>query len=302
MVIKKDLELMTDGEPIETVALVKSYAVRPSKNNNKFIDGMVEMKGSVQFKVWSGSCFDELEKYDYQNLVCHIKGKVNEFNGNKSIIINSIKALEESAYDKSDFFEEKYQANAYWEAFCKLINKSCSEEGYTIFKTVFNDIVDRFKVEFAARSHHDAVRSGLLAHTYKMTFVMTRVMKLYPNILNQSDSDLLILGCAIHDIGKIYEYTNGIIQGNALLVSHRTFGVEYLSKYKNLICEAKSEEFYYRLLAIIEQHHGEYEETPRCIEAFLIHMVDSLESSFQTIEEGLEKGLPTISINGFKLN
>ena len=302
MVTKKDLANLIDGEVIETVAFIKRYDVRPAKNNNKFMDGMLEMKGSVPFKVWSGATFDELEKYDYRNMVCFVKAKVNEFNGNKSLILNEVKALEEGSYDPSDFFEEKYQANAYWEALCKLMKKHCTPEGLQIFEKVFGDIEDRFKVEFAARSHHDAVRSGLLAHTYKLVFIMTRMIKLYPNISKRIDTDIPSLGVALHDIGKIYEYTNGVIEGNGLLVSHHTFGVEMLSKYKEFIIGLKSEEFYYRLLSIIEQHHGEYEETPRTLEAYLVHMVDNFDSTYQAIDESIEKGSTTISFGGFKLN
>lgn len=302
MVIKKDLEGMIDGQVIETLALVKSYAVRPSKNNNKFIDGMLEMKGSVSFKVWSGATFNELEKYDYHNLVCYITAKVNEYNGSKSLIVTGIKALEEGTYNASDFFESKYQVDAYWDALVKLIEKNCSPVGVKIFKKVFGDIEDKFKVEFAARSHHDAVRGGLLAHTYKISFIMSRVIKMYPNITKNIDNDLFVLGTAIHDIGKIYEYTNGIIEGNGLLVSHHTFGVEMLLKHKDFIIESKNEEFYYRLLAIIEQHHGEFEEKPRTVEAYLVHMIDNLESTFQSIDESFEKGLKTINVGTFKLN
>lgn len=109
MIIKKDLENMVDGQQLETVAFIKSYSVRPTKNNNKYIDGVLEIKGSVPFKIWSGDVFTELEKYDYSNLVCHITAKVNEYNGNKSLIISSIKAFEEGIYNPSDFFEDKYQ-------------------------------------------------------------------------------------------------------------------------------------------------------------------------------------------------
>lgn len=304
MVTKKELANMVDKQPIETVALVKSYDIRVSKNNKdkKYIDGMLEMKGSVPLKVWMGATFDELEKYDYKDQVCYITGTVNVFNGNRSIVIESIKAIAEGTYSPSDFFEEKYQANAYWEALCKLMKKHCTPEGFQIFEKVFGDIEDRFKVEFAARSHHDAVRSGLLAHTYKLVFIMTRVIKLYPNISKRIDIDIPSLGVAIHDIGKVHEYSNGVIEGNGLLVSHHTFGVEMLSKYKEFIIGLKSEEFYYRLLAIIEQHHGEYEETPRTLEAYLVHMVDNLESTYQAIDESIEKGSTTISFGSFKLN
>ena len=301
MLIKKDLESMVDGQGFETVALMKGYDVKVAKTGSKYIDGLVEMKGSVQFKVWAGRAFDEMDKYDYSDTICKISGKVNEYNGIKSLVISDIKALDEGTYDKADFFEDKYPVEAYWEAFDKLVKKVCTANAYAIFGTVFADIKDRFKVEFAARGHHDAVKGGLLAHTYKETALMVKVLKFYPAIVKVVDLDLLILGCAIHDIGKVYEYTNGVIKGNGLIVSHHTFGVELLCKHKENIIDLKGEEFYYRLLAIIEQHHGEFEETPRAIEAYLVHLIDNLESRFQIINESFEKDLDTIGIDGFKL-
>ena len=302
MVTKKDLESMSDGQIVETVAVIKSYDVKVAKNDKKYLDGLVEAKGTIQFKVWAGTLFDEMNSCDYGDTKCSIRGKVNEFNGTKSLVLTDVKALaEKGEYDPEDFFETKYNISAYWGELCNLVSKRASQQGYTVFEKVMSDIVERFKVEFAARSHHDAVMGGLLAHTYKVTSIMARVLKLYPTLTEKVDTDLLIVGSALHDIGKVFEYTNGSIIGNGLLVSHHTFGVEIVTVWKDEIIELKSEEFYYRLLAIIEQHHGEYEETPRTIEAYLVHMADLIESKYQAISESLESGDGIVNIDSFKL-
>lgn len=301
MVTKKDIEGMYDGQSFETVALIKGYEVRPTKNGSKFIDGTVELKGSVQFKVWAGTLFDEMEKCDYQNTVCKVVGKANDYNGVKSIILTDAKALAEGTYDESDFLEDKYPIDAYWDGFRKLIEKNCSSEAYEVFSKIMEDVDERFRVEFAAKGHHDAVKGGLLAHTYKETVIMTRVMKLYEDIIAKVNPDLLILGCALHDVGKVYEYTNGAILGNGLIVSHHTFGVEILHNRKSLIVEKLGEEAYYRLLSVIEQHHGEFGERPRSLEAYLVHQVDLLESRFQIVNEGLAKDTDVVAIDGYYL-
>lgn len=304
MLVKKDLDKMSDGQLFETVALIKGYDVKPTKTGGKFIGGCLEIKGSVDFKVWAGSLLDDMEKYDYSDTICKISGKVNEYNGLKSLVLNDIKALDEGTYDQSDFFEDKYDVEAYWNGLVNLIKKNSSLESFEIFSEVmsYEGLSKRFKVEFAARGHHDAVKTGLLAHTYKVTYIMSRVLKLYPTICSTLDTDVLVLGSALHDIGKVYEYTNGVIKDNGLLVSHHTFGVEILSKYKEFIISKKSEEFYYRLLAIIEQHHGEFEETPRTIEAMIVHLVDNIESRMQIINETYERGLGVVSLGEYKLN
>lgn len=304
MLIKKDLESMSDGSVVETIGLIKSYDVRPTKNGGQYISGSLEMKGTVDFKIWSGSLFDELVKYDYSDAVCKIYGKVNEYNGVKSLVLSDVKAVEEGVYNKEDFFEDKYNTEAYWNTLNVIVNKNCSEKAQEIFSIVMNDglLKERFNVEFAARSHHDAVKSGLLAHTYKVTFIMTKMLKLYPAIVQNVDTDALILGSAFHDIGKVLEYTNGSIIGNGLLVSHHAFGVELLYKYKENITELKGKEFYYRLISVIEQHHGEFGEAPRTFEAMLVHLVDCLETRFTEINENFEQGNKVATVSGFKLN
>lgn len=302
MIVKKDLGSMTDGQEFESIVYMKTYSKKPTKNGSMYIDGLVEMKGSVPFKIWSGDLFNEMDKYDYQGLVCRVQAKVNEYNGTKSLILKSVKAIDEGVYDPADFFEDKYDANAYWNALETLVVKNCSAEAVEIFKSVMSDIKERFLVEFAARGHHDAVKSGLLAHTFRVTNIVCRVMKLYPTIVNVCSMDTLVLGSALHDIGKVYEYTNGSIQGNGLIVSHNTFGVEILMGHKEEIIDKKDEEFYYSLLAIIQQHHGEFGERPRVVEAYIIHMADNLEASLQAVSESFElQGTDFVTVDGLKL-
>ena len=304
MLYSKDLEALVDGSPIETIALVKGYELKPAKNGTNYIDGVVEMKGSVAFKMWSdGISFKDMQKYDFSDTVCSIKGKVNVYNGVKSLILTDVKALEEGSYNKSDFFEDVYDVEIYWTAFRNLVAKNCSAEAFNIFKEVMKDEqLATFKTEFAAKSHHDAVKSGLLAHTYKVTYIMSKLIPLYTQLRLDLDTDILILGCAFHDIGKVKEYSNGVVKDNGLLVSHHTFGVEILYKYKNYIVSNKSEEFYYRLLSVIEQHHGEYGEAPRTVDAYLVHLADFVESKFQVVNETFEKGMSSFYLDNFKLN
>lgn len=302
MITRDDLSKYSDGQILDTVALIKSYEVRTAKNNKKYIDGILEIKGSVSFKVWEGKVFDELNSFDYQDTKCQISCKVNEFNGSKSLILTDVKALAvQGVYDMEDFFEFKYDTTAYLDALKSTVDKNCTKEAQELFTEVINPVLPRFKVEFAARSHHDATMGGLLAHTYKVTNLMSRVIKFYPHLLKVADKDLLIVGSALHDIGKIYEYTKGSIVGNGLLVSHHTFGVEILVPYKERIVELKGEDFYYRLLSIIEQHHGAFEETPRTVEAYVVHLVDALEARMQSIDESLENGEVVVNVESFKL-
>lgn len=303
MITKNDIYSKLDGEVIEALGFIKTYEKKPTKNGGSYLDGKIEVKGSVPFKVWSGKLYDEMVKYDYSSTVCKIRAKVNVYNGTTLLILEDVKAIEDGTFDLADFLEDKYDAEGYFTALTDLLSKKLSPEAFAIFDKIYSDeeLRERFKIEFAASGWHDAVKSGLLAHSFKVTHIMSRALLHYPMLKDRTD--ILLLGSAVHDIGKIMEYTVGSISSLGAYVSHHTFGVEILLKYKDFIIEKKDEEFFYKLLSIIEQHHGAYEESPRTIEAFLVFQVDYLESRFQIVNEVLESGKSDVlRLDNFQLH
>ena len=57
------------------------------------------------------------------------------------------------------------------------------------------------------------------------------------------------------------------------------------------------------MCSIVEQHHGEFEESPRTIEAYVIHLIDKFESDLQYLDQtldGFEKGNQIVA-ESFKL-
>ena len=301
--LKKD----TTERRISGLILIKDYTKKPTKNGSFFLDGLAELKGQMPIRVWSNTdAFNKMTGSDYRNTVVSIEGKTNYFNG-LSIILEQVYAvdLKSTEISKSDFFYTKYNIDGVFKALDGTVRKSVDTDTYKIFKILINDrILDRFKNEFAAKMMHDNCKGGLVAHTCKVIYAVS-LLKRYPNIMAFEGSlDLVILGAAIHDMGKVYEYTDGTIQGLGRLVSHHTFGIEMLFAHKEEIISLKGEEFFYRLCAIVEQHHGEYEEEPRTVEAYVIHLIDKLESDLQMLDQTMEnfnRG-DQISINNFKLS
>lgn len=301
-----DLKKMSDGEVISGLALLKDVQKKPTKNGSVFFDGSIEVIGTLQFKVWSGKpAFTKLDTEDYAGQVVWLNGKVNLFGGAISILIEDLNAVELKGSDisESDFFESKYNGKAYYKGLRDNLLKMTNEKILEVFDIVMQGNEEHFCTEFAAKGHHDNCKSGLVAHTYKVLYI-GKILKLYPNIQNfVGNLDLLYLGAALHDVGKIFEYTNGSIVKLGQICSHHTFGVEVLLMHKKEIVTMYDEEFFYRLCAIIEQHHGEFEERPRTIEAYVIHLIDRLESGLQYLDQtldGLDKGSQVV-IEGFKL-
>lgn len=302
---REELIKKMDGEAVKGYVLIKSYTTQPTKNGGSFIGGTLEACGSMAFKVWSnGVCFSDLEKYDYENCICWVTAKVNIFSGAYSLIIDTCRAIKEGedGLQKCDFYEERYSADAYWSNLNKTILKNASEEGYKVFETLFDaEVKGRFCEEFAAVNHHDNCRSGLLVHTAKVVKMCT-MMKVYPEIMKRVGADLLFVGAAVHDIGKIREYSDGVISEEGKRISHNVSGILMLEKHRERIIELKDEQFYIDLLSIISGHHGEYGEKPRTVVAYTIHLLDCLDSVLTTINQQLEVSEnQQIFIEGLKL-
>lgn len=309
---KKLLEL-DEKRPIQGYAYITSVSILPTKNGGQYITGNLQAKGQVPYKVWDRGtpdcAFSEMAKNvdDYNDSAVLLSGEIDKYGGSTSIIINSIKIVdhEQLGLTKSDFFEEVYDAEMYYANLLNVLKKYCSEKAVEVFNLVVNPVKSRFMEEFAAVSHHDNCKSGLLAHTTKVVRAAT-LLKMYPDICKRIGLDNIFISCALHDIGKIFEYSNGTMSNAGQKVSHHVFGVSMISDKRTEIVNLMGEEFYLNLLSVISQHHGEYGERPRTALAYVVHLIDCLEANLTTLNNSLADVKPntvnTVVVNNYKLS
>ena len=313
MLKKESIIKMLDKEPIEGLAFVVSYSVLPQKNGGRYVGGKLMCAGSVPFKVWSArsgepGAFNSIveQGIDFSGCTCYVKGTVNIYNGECSIIVNQIAKvgldeLSKAGVSEGDFFEEVYDRENLFSNIHKAISSSCSKGACEVFSSIIDKVKDRFMTEFAAINHHDNVRGGLVAHSWKVLKLST-IIKMYPALYEKVSADLLYLGAAIHDIGKIYEYYNGSISEVGKIVSHSTIGVETLVLARDEITEKLGLEFYYNLLAVVSQHHGEFGERPRTIASYVLHLLDSLEATLTDLNTLVQENKGSIRYGDYTLS
>lgn len=293
---------LSDGTLVEGTVLMGTYSEKPTQGGSTYLYGQVNCGCKVQFKVWAGVCLEQMRSTDYTGKICDITGKVNEYNGNKSIIISGIVEHIGNDFREIDFLLKKYDPDTEYNTFISFISANLSPEAYSIFNEIMDPIKDRFKMEFAAVNHHDNCVSGLLAHSSK-TARIAKVLKLYPTTLDAVTLDALILGAAIHDIGKVMEYYNGRVSNIGKTLNHLTLGVMMLYNHRDFIVNTKDEKFFNTLVSVIQQHHGEYGERPKTVAAFLVSLIDSLEATLTDVQEAIEStSESTICINGWYLS
>lgn len=305
---KKDVVKLDAGSVVSGYALVQNYNLLPQKNGGHYISGQLQANGQLPFKVWSDSNADSafarlnFRGDEYKNTICRVSGKVDKFGGVDSLVLNSIDVVDSKALglSESDFLEEVYDISTWWGMLTNTLGKYCSDKAYQLFIDLMAPIKERFIVEFAAVHHHDNCKSGLLAHTTKVVR-MASLIKMYPELMKRVSADTLFLSCALHDIGKIYEYCNGAVSPDGQILSHHTFGVLFLNENRNLIIDTMGEKFYYTLLSVVEQHHGEWGERPRTLVAYLVHLLDNLDATLTSLNSLIADNSEQIQYNGFKL-
>lgn len=93
-----------------------------------------------------------------------------------------------------------------------------------------------------------------------------------------------------HDLGKIREMNLGVYQ-NCSKVTHRFLGIEYLAQLKEMIVTSYSEEWYYDLVSILLQHHGEWGDPCKTLVSYIVSKVDLFESQMTLIPQLLNEKL-----------
>lgn len=136
-----------------------------------------------------------------------------------------------------------------------------------------------YAVAPAARSMHHAYVGGLLEHSLSMATIARHLALHYPHV----NSDLLLCGALLHDVGKGYEYalSEGFAHSeDGRLVGHIVRGVVLIERAAAELGFPPDE--LQQLIHLIVSHHGTTEWgspiVPKTLEAVLLHQIDLLDS------------------------
>lgn len=282
---RAELEQRPAKTKIDNYFYVKSWESAFTKDGKPFIKGVLCNQGEISFKAWDSSeAYKQFQETHLLGRVVSVRAVIDTFTGTRSLVVQDIR---EEIHGPSylDLLETIYDEQKCWDSLISCLQRHCSESAIQVFYMIVNDaeISTAFRTEFAAVVHHDSCKTGLLAHTTKVV-QHTESLLLYEDILRAIDLDLLFVGAALHDVGKCIEYYQGTISKKGTYASHLTYGPVLIAHYKNEIVRLKGEEFYYGLLSVLSQHHGPYSDSPRTLEAYLIYLMDSLDSGLTDIE------------------
>ncbi len=265
---------------------VLSYSVGDTKAGTKM--GKLQLKNTEDGSTLNCVLWEEtINRLDVKlfrvgNIVRIVSATFNErFN---NCLISSLELIQEA---KMGLTEEERE-----ETFKKIISyleQIQDAKLRTFILNYFNEHSDRIKVSPAAKSMHHNYMGGLLVHTLEC-------IELGKNIINMMyqhiDYDKAIAACALHDIGKIFEYT--IDLENGLIDYDESFKKEWFthSQYAYSLCMTNG---FKEVAKMIAAHHarsdwgaildlGEKDLEPY---VYFVHHIDDLSAKFGKISANM---------------
>lgn len=298
------------------------------KRGDPYVRGTLsDPTGRIPFKRWNT---EGIEPGAYE-----VTGKLDIWNGSREVQLSTLKPLPD--VDAEELMPSVYDASLperveEWRkslpirprALIQLLLTGGPAAKDPSVDPLAADLTPGFTREVASVTHHDAAPRGLLAHSYKTGVAAQRMMAstMYDWAGAGVDTDLVVAGAFMHDIGKVIEYSHGTVSHVGSLVSHRTLAVGRAALLHDSIVQvlgtrtgpdgaplrddqgaivtdaAAGEEGYVRLCAIFAQHHGEWEENVRCVEAWLVHLADDLEARLTETSEAFHQSGDSHKVGG----
>lgn len=289
------------NEIIQGAFIISSVKKDVTKTNKDFLSITLKNKnGEISCKLWDA----KEEDYDMfsNNNILLIKGIVNEYNGNKQIVIKDYKKSTNVDISKLIVSTDKNVEEMY--SYLYNTAKLMDDTTLRILTTrMLEDNKENFIKYGAAKIHHHSIVGGLLQHTYDITRSAEQLMVQYGSKINK---DLLLSSAILHDIGKLKEFKTddfGMVSdytAEGELLGHITLGIQMITEYKCKLMYTENitldENVVLLLSHIILSHHGQPDfgspKHPMIKEAELISYLDMIDTKmfmFDDITSGLNE-------------
>lgn len=278
-------------------ALVKDIGPLKTSKNNKPYYTITVTDGNTDASFYSWDDNAEEAKEKYLNEIVYITAKIDDFPK-----VTQIQKCDD--YPCTDFIKTApVSSETMYDEITGLFKDMTSTMAPVAMK-IYEDNKEKLLRWAGALKLHHAVYGGLLYHVYRMLKAAEQICGIYPKL----NRELLLIGTALHDIGKLKELeTNefGISEftpeGN--LSGHTLCGIEMLNNAVTEMEEAPDPEEYKQVKHMIASHHGLLEHgaivVPATAEAMVLNNLDLIDSRMYMFEEaltGIEPGTVSGSI------
>ena len=265
---------------------VISYSVGDTKAGTKM--GKLQLKNTEDNSTLNCIMWEEtINRLDVKlfrvgNLVRIVTATFNErFN---NCLVSSLELIKEAKMG----LEPDEQDEVFNEILTNL-NEIKDEKLRSFVLEYFMDNKDKIKISPAAKSMHHNYMGGLLVHTLECIELAKKVIDCSFQSINKDNA---IAACALHDIGKIYEYT--IDEENGIIDYDENFKREWFthSQFAYTLCMSKG---FKEVAKMIAAHHAradwgaivDLNEKDLEPYVYFVHHIDDLSAKFGKISAGM---------------
>jgi len=276
-----------DNAVVTSYFVLSSFQVREKKQGGQFLAmTLTDKTGSFEARMWD----DIAEAMASCTEGCYVKaqGQVSKYQGKFQITLQKLRHAAESEIDPTDYLPVTgFDIEEMWAELRGYVSAFTNEDLKRLVFSFLDDpeIGPAYKSAPAAKRLHHAWIGGLLEHVLTLVRVCRANVPFYPEV----DSDLLITGAILHDIGKIRELSwkssfNYTLEGQ--MIGHISIAQGMLREKIQALAP-----FPEKLRVLVEHmilsHHGKYEfgspKLPMTPEAILLSALDDLEAKMQTL-------------------
>lgn len=289
---------MESGNNYAAFGMITEILQKEAKNGNPFLD----VKLSDGDKEITAKLFDhDMDRFNHKKGdIIAISLNVSTYNGSLNYQIKGYRDIEEAdGVDANDFILAAPISGEKMFDDCMSVVADIKSRNFdlgNLVENILSDNKDKLLYWSAAKTMHHNCYSGLLYHAWRMMKSAIAICSVYDSV----DSDMVVAGCILHDIGKlseldtdefgVAEYT---IDGN--LTGHLVMGRDLVKEYGKRL--GTNPEIIRDLSHIILSHHGKLEwgavTQPATMEAFLVSQLDQTDAKiymYEKAEADLEPG------------
>ena len=278
---------LVENQSVDQAFQAADKQLRVNRQGGKYLLlKLADRSGTISAMVWNADerQFESFDRGDYVSC----KGRTQVHNGNLQLIVTEINRLDAAEIDLADFDRfDPSEADRWAGKLSELVHGLRNVHLRNIASAFIDDanFMARFRIAAAAVNNHHAYPGGLIRHTVELMELASLVGPRYP----QMDTELLIVGAFLHDIGKVEELSSGgevSYTDRGLFVGHLIIGVQMLGEVLASLQAAGQEpvpaELRLHLEHMILRHHGQLEfgspKVPLTLEAIALHHLDNLDA------------------------
>ena len=276
------------GQQVKGIFLAKDKKLLQGKTGKPYLlMKIMDSSGEVEARVWDRA--QEFSSQFQQGDIIWISGESVSYQGTLQIKVYNLRSGGPMKDEHIAEFVPEYaaaleQSQKRLDEIIELLGRIEDEPLRTLVLLFFEDpeLKTGWLCASAAKSLHHARFGGLLEHTLSVCKLVEMLRGYYPTL----NYDLLMVGAALHDIGKLKELeapwkpeytTPGRLLGHVMMGVEMIY--EKLSTLPSFPADCAME-----LKHMMLSHHGYYEygspKRPKTLEAIMLHCIDDLDAKF----------------------